>query len=527
MTQEIVIAETGELVPVGPGEFVALDPYSETGLAIVTQRPSWLATVSAGFKNDKGYPESSKDGRIFISDPEQRAPKLAEILRASGGKMLTVVFPSDNIDDFVQQRFARRSTSGVEVYGDRWGLTEIINTEAGKNAKGEPIIKSVHVTHSAGSPEYKQLKATCKAETSVLFALGEWITGPSGVRCQVSFPDGFGWYRIRFTSRNSLWNIVGKLQEVREKVTKGRLAGLPFELSITYREVPGPDGRKRKIPVWALLFRPPETIRLTSGNLGQILRGAIEEGEKLQMLPAPRPETLDMALSDAAALGYDDEELVQVLTSEDTRCDPAYYERIYFAMTRGTPYHDDEGRAKLVGEYTAEHWTSDTAEAPDSTDSLSEFLAHSTEQEASTFIAHLSDLLDADLKARRRERVVEGMVPQGDLPSLNKTMRPDDEASSTREEAQRAQAAEQTTAAAAQQATLDEAPPNPTETRVTSSANPAWVSWLALVERAKHTNGVEFRTLPKPEQQPISTTELRDRYAELAAAIKAAEGGAS
>lgn len=85
----------------------------------------------------------------------------------------------------------------------------------------------------------------------------------------------------------------------------------------------------------------------------------------------------------------------------DGPCDALFYERVFFPMVRGTRFDSDEAREQLIEEYSAEVWTLPDAEAPDSTDSLKFFLSKSTEREANAFIAHVGQLIEADVKAGR------------------------------------------------------------------------------------------------------------------------------
>lgn len=390
MTHEIIRRDTGEIVPYDGG-FRILDTYADEPSIIAPSRPDWLATISAGRKVEKNgqkIPEVSRDGTIYVSGDTERSAGLREVLAANGGKHLTITFPYDDLDGFIIQRFTRRSATALEVYGDASSLTEIKN--------------GVHSTFYPGDPQYKALKATCKVETSVLFGLCRWV----GMQSRPYFPDGFGWYRFRFTSRNSLRSIVGKLQEVTERITRGHIAGLPWELSITYRDVAGPDGRNRNIPIWSIDFKPPQTIELSSGNLSGLLRSSLAEGQKLKLLDAP-----DYTLTDAASededfdLDVPAEAAVETLTSSDPPCDPRYWENIWFSTVRDTRFQSDEARADFLRAYTRGAHTS-----------LSEFLAEATEAEASGLVADVVRVIEADRleKQRNRDAYVERVSAEHD-----------------------------------------------------------------------------------------------------------------
>lgn len=153
------------------------------------------------------------------------APSLAERLRKDP-KKLTITFAFDRPEQFIQQRFVRYSASRLEVYGDQYSLTEI---KVG-GTREKPVVTR-HVSE-AGSEQYAKLLETCKVASSVYFLLAEW--DGNGVP-KVLFPDGLGFFRLRFTSRNSLSNFIAQLQLVYE-FTGGRLAGVPFDLRLINRE---------------------------------------------------------------------------------------------------------------------------------------------------------------------------------------------------------------------------------------------------------------------------------------------------
>src|SRR5690349_13397476 len=92
--------ETGEYIE---DSFTILDVYGEDGEARST-RPAWIATISAGFKNAKGYPEASRDGTIHVTGDPERCAGLLAALERTGKKRLTVAFLSDNLNDFIFQR---------------------------------------------------------------------------------------------------------------------------------------------------------------------------------------------------------------------------------------------------------------------------------------------------------------------------------------------------------------------------------------------------------------------------------------
>ena len=395
MTQALINPETGAYL-VQP--FHVLDPLAPGGVREFERRPSWIATISAGRKvaattKDGGeymIPKASDDREFYIhEDVEGRASGLLGELKAQplgGGTFvstpphrLTVAFASNDLGEILSQRFTLRSASKLDAYGDARSLTQIVREGQGNETKVR------HVTHLAGSAEYADLVRQCKAETTVLFALARW-TGPAS--CEVRFPDdAYGWYRLRFTSRWSTQAILGKLTEIQTRVTgtpanPGNVAGIPFDLFLTRMTVPGPDGSNRNIPVWQLEFRPPNQVTLSSGNMQRLLGAGLQEGAKLR-LAAP------VSLPEDALFDVDDpnEDAMAALASASPRCDARQWEARWFALVKGTPLHDADGRAAFVERYTSEHYEPGAAW----TTSLREFLETATDAEAAAFYAATID----------------------------------------------------------------------------------------------------------------------------------------
>lgn len=383
-----IIDEQGrEITPDGEilePDFQILDVYAEDGEA-KPRRADWIATISAGFKNAKGLPEASHDGTIYVSGDKERCPGLIEALGRNNNKRLTIAFLSDNLNDFIFQRFTRRSASALEIYGDQYTLTQI---KQERDSDGK-VTKAVHIQHQAGSPEYKALRKLCKVEVSVLFALAEW----DGQRTAVTFPDGLGAYRIRFTSRNSLQALVGKIEEIKARITRGRIAGVPFDLFLVNRDVPSPTGQTRNIPVWTIEFRPPDAIRLTSGNLSNLLGGALREGQRLQvMLPAPSYGIEDAMAEDADIdLELPTAEAVDVLQNGDPPCNPREMESAFFGAVKGTALASDEARRAFLLAYTNSECGS-----------LKDFLKDARESQANALLAEVDRYVETERTAKRR-----------------------------------------------------------------------------------------------------------------------------
>lgn len=350
--------------------FKMLDVYAG-GLVSEPGRLEAIATISAGRKvtksnrDGKSYtaPERSSDGVIVLHDPDGRAPGLKEALEATGYKQITVAFPWDNPDLFVQQRFTRYSATALQVYGDGESITEIRGKE--------------RFTFQAGTREYIDLVSTCKVSVSVYFALASMEGGvPS-----VYFPDGLAYYRMRFTSRNSLRSLESQIVTV-QRATGGRIAGIPFDVTLVNREVSDPDGNRRTVPVWT--FLPFKGARVTSDTFRGLTQRALDAGSAL-MLPAPEAETLDVAVRDVP---IDDDAMEQALSGGT--CDSAHYRAAYFAAVDGTDYDTEEARGHMVST-----WTNGR------TNSLAAFLETATETEASAFIEWVREAV-AQLQAEKQ-----------------------------------------------------------------------------------------------------------------------------
>lgn len=366
----MIDTRTGEILDVDAyRDLDLLDPYAG-GIAEPDERLDVIATVSAGFRSEgeRGLPQRSQDGTIHVhwNPKSQRRPAgLLAALEKTGGKRLTIAFPFDNPSAFVQQRFVRYSATKLEVYGDQDGL-EVIEP-GGTRRRVEPDDQA-----------WDSLVRSCKTSTSVYFGLAEWDDQNNA---RMVWPDGAAYYRLRFTSRNSLRSLRSTLRAVAEK-TGGRLTGLPFDLALDYRETSGADGARYTVPVWTFTLNPPQP--LSSITWRSVLGGALQQGARLSLLP-PGPETLDTELLEES-LGTVPAEAIPVSQAEidqlvqGGRCDAAHYRSLYFVVTKNTYYATDGGRADWMNIWTK-----------GKTSSLAEFLETATEAEATRMIEDLAE----------------------------------------------------------------------------------------------------------------------------------------
>ena len=374
--------QPGALAHYEPPAFARLSTFGDSAV-VPANREDWLATISAGdaAPNSNGFriPFASRDGTIHVHDESGRAPILRDRLAANDWKHLTIAFPSNNIEDFVQEHFTIYSSSMLVVFGDAKSLTyNKLITPAGE---GKKATIERHV-YPAGSNEYEALRTRedCKVSTSIFFTLARW----DGLRSHIEMPDGLGFYRLRTTSHNSVDNLYAALSQL-VKLTHGQIAGIPFDVFLTYRDTSDRTGTRRKIPVWTFSVRPPEV--LTSQNWREVAEVALAEGERLQLMPGP-VVTEEFEEGDYRELGADDEPISEV-TEEDARylreggrADARDYERRFFAAVKGTRLDQDTERFAWLKNFTN-----------DATGSLSVFLSTASVSDADQLLVALYETL--------------------------------------------------------------------------------------------------------------------------------------
>jgi Recombination directionality factor-like len=229
-----------------------------------------LATISAGqtvSKDGKTFPQASRNGEMFVNSEEKTAQGIRAYLKDR--KSITICFVSNDYDEIIAQRFKRESASKLDFTGDQHFLTV--------------FDKATPRTVYADSPEYEELIATAKTEASIYFLLVEVL--PSGKMAPL-FLDGVGLYRIRTGSSNSVENAMACISTLKT-MTGGKCAGIPVEVFLTYPELTGPDGKKRKCPVFQFIGRenPYSYAFALPGQL--LLEEAQEFKEEPLSLPFP------------------------------------------------------------------------------------------------------------------------------------------------------------------------------------------------------------------------------------------------
>lgn len=338
-----------------------LKPYAG-GLVTEAPKVDALATITAGFKNDKGYPEASRDGTIYYRDAD-RAPGLIAELERRGGKSLTISLVHNDPKDVLQQWFASYSQTRLEAHGDEHQVTIIRLKDSGKkNRKNEPILVPERevIRRDENPTRYAQIVATMKVQTSLYFALAEWTEDG---KPKLIFPDGLGLYRLHFTSLHSAEAIRGQLSYI-ASLTGGCVAGVPLELSIAYRNLAGPDGvRRTRVPIWSLVLNPPETIALTAGRVSEVLELGISQARQLA-IAAPAPETLELAAYEGPDVDLDAATVIEGHAREIGQHDAdrlagggpiANKERArteFFLAVGRTSLRDQESRAAFISAFT-------------------------------------------------------------------------------------------------------------------------------------------------------------------------------
>lgn len=382
-----------ELAQVAPiDEFRPLDRYSG-GFATDPVRVPWLATISAGYKNQQGYPVASRknDARWIhmMAEDQERAPGLVEALEEGNFRSLDVALPFDDPNLFLQQRFEKRSATRLEVYGDEHELVQFITKKVQQGNKSVEVLDQ-RLIHPAESIEYRRLVQECNVSVSFFFTLARW----EGRQPRIYFPasDGLGVYRLRFTSRNSLREIVASLRQI-SALTGGRLAGLPLRLTLDWRESADSSGVRRTIGVWTLRFMPPQGIDLTPALWQDLKQKALAEGDLLRHVPAPTVESYDDAVTVIDAdLDEPDAAAVDALQAGPP-CDAGFYQKAWFARVKDTRLDSDEARAGFIEGFTGGR-----------TDSLTEFLGTATEQQAAALIATAGQCVGAETMGRNARR---------------------------------------------------------------------------------------------------------------------------
>ena len=319
---------SAEMTPISPRAIVPLESigggYQPLNRHVDrVARVDHIATISAGSKDAKGIPFASRDGRIYISDAEGRAPGLAAALHRGEGKRLTIAMPSDNYDDFISETFRKEGKTRLEAWGDHNGITTIAENGA-------------RHFHPAGTQAFETLRAACKVQTNILFLLAEYDENGQPV---VVWPDGLGVYRLRTTSHNTRDNLISQLARI-SALTGGHIAGFPLDVALVYRTLADPTGAKRKPPVFIFTLRPPQTLRLDSRTFARLAASARQVLAPLETLALP------------PAAGTLEGEIQDYQAQLTTGVDKADARARWFAFVKDTELDSDAARGEFIAEHT-------------------------------------------------------------------------------------------------------------------------------------------------------------------------------
>lgn len=380
-------------------DLTLLDPYAGR-VGLEESRVDPIATISAGYRDKQsGLPQASRNGEIHIHDPEARAIGLADALKRGGGKQLTIALVHEPNAGGFRQRYSRYSRTALEAFGDEFSITRI-GEKDGKPVRAtfyacRPLDSALHSWWDGLSPEerqahldkYTEIRLTCKADTFIYFCLAEWDqAGPRMV-----FPDGFGCYRLRMTSRNSVRNFLAAVRDI-GGFTGGKVAGIPLTISIHLKDVAGPDGKRRNVPVWSFVMRPPVQLALGVSDVRNALTRGLNEVSQLA-LPAPDEPSLE-----AAAIDLDsalDEEAIEKLGRGSV--DSKSFRATFFAIAADTVLEDKSGRAPfLLG--ACKELGFDF-----STDSLAEFVTLASPEQADQLLS-LTEAVVLNLRKMEADR---------------------------------------------------------------------------------------------------------------------------
>lgn len=373
--------DTGEIMTTTAGardaarEFRMLDVY-ESGQPLEEKAP-WLGTISAGFKNDKGYPQASRDGTIYASG---NCPNLQEILKANGGKKLTIALLSNDLTELIHQHYVLYSATRLLAHGDMFEMVVYEELDR-KTPKGESIYVRQVYGADTHPEEYAAWRARCKAAWDMFFTVAVW---KEDVTASIEFPDGVGQYRLRSTSRHSRASVQNKLRLI-QRITGGQIAGIPLDLTLQYYDVADGQGTRRNIPVWDVALQPPGGVRLASGNFGGILGAAVEEMRKMRVLALPAPATAeDYERAEARDVGAILEPIVAVeptaaelaaVSTPGAPCNPRDVQAAWFATVDGSFLDSEAARSTFIAKHTHTR-----------TASLAEFCETATVEEAEALI---------------------------------------------------------------------------------------------------------------------------------------------
>ena len=189
--------------------------------------------ITTGTKSDKGFPVSL-DYFDISEFPELRA------VYGEKPSKLVLIFPSNNIEDFVFTEYSQWGGKGKTAVKKRYCDGESCTFNAAGKVNGKAIEPgtSCHCV-------CKQFDLTgedaCKCYTSIK----AFVVNPNTGKIENHIP-----YKFENHSVNSSDNVLTEIIKI-SQITGGRLMGVPFLMSVTMKETLK-AGEKRKFPIWSI-----------------------------------------------------------------------------------------------------------------------------------------------------------------------------------------------------------------------------------------------------------------------------------
>lgn len=228
--------------------------------------------ITTGMKSDKGFPMSIDYFDISM---------FPELIAAYGNKpsKLVVIFPSNNIEDFIFTEYSQWGGKGKTAVKKRNCDGETCTFNAAGKVSGKAIeagttcpcvCKEFNLTGDDACKCYTHMKA--------------FVVNPSTGKIENHIT-----YKFENHSVNSSDNVLTEIMKI-ANIAGGRLMGIPFLLSVDMKETLK-GGEKRKFPIWSiqavgsiekvLAFAENGFLPVHESNALSLAPGAIESPKAL------------------------------------------------------------------------------------------------------------------------------------------------------------------------------------------------------------------------------------------------------
>lgn len=215
--------------------------------------------------NGKEYPTALDYFRF-----DEGAAILAKTFGEKCRSIEPVILPSDREEDYLYSgEFAYRKSGLFCKSTDGENALRVYNKE---EPEGAAYVKE----HAPETAEGSMFEMPCLLEDCAIRQKG-WCKSMARVRVVLPTVPGIGVWEIVTSSRNSIRNIQSTVEFVRS-MTGGRVAGVPFRLSLVPQEVQ-PDGKTKTVYVLRLdyvgtyMTLQRDAKRLASGAVGVLDAG--------------------------------------------------------------------------------------------------------------------------------------------------------------------------------------------------------------------------------------------------------------